>query len=110
MQKVKIFIKSIISPERPEEIYLLHDQNSTNFIDSLYDLNEMTVDNQCSYQNTESNFVRDQSRSDLNFYSERSKSNQIDEYQAAWNITNAIQVKIIFCQIFDQFSLKTKKI
>lgn len=93
MQKVKIFIKSIISPERPEEIYLLNRQNSTNYIDSFYDINETTVDNHCGYQNKESNFVPSQSVNDLHLYSERTKSNQINEYQAAWNITNAIQVK-----------------
>lgn len=92
MLKLMHFIRSIASPDRSEEIYLLSRHNSSPVVDSLYDFNEMTVDNHFSYQNTDSNNIRSSSGDDFNCYSEKSKSNRINEYQAAWNVTNAIQV------------------
>ncbi|RNA31715.1 hypothetical protein BpHYR1_004648 [Brachionus plicatilis] len=91
MQKLTLYLKSIISPQRSDEVCLLSRQNSQHITDSLYDFNEMTVDNHCSYQNSEATFNRGQSDNDLHAYSEKLNLNRINEYQAAWNITNAIQ-------------------
>jgi len=39
-------------------------------------------------------FQRDESDSDLNSFHDKSSAHKIDEWQAAWNVTNAIQVTL----------------
>ncbi|CAF0948778.1 unnamed protein product [Brachionus calyciflorus] len=102
MQNLGVYLRSKIpiisfkNSSKNEETYLLNNRKfpDTN-LDSIYDFNEYSVENTSSYQMTqpkpfdsiESNIISN----DLHLYSEKTKANRINEYQAAWNVTNAIQ-------------------
>lgn len=94
----KFFGRSVFGRYDDKEEQLIMNSTTNLNYSSTYDISSNTNENNnTSNKSRQIDCIeRDVTENDLFYLDEKSKAHKIDEWQAGWNVTNAIQVAFFF--------------